>query len=587
MKLKSIYYLLLISLVLFTLSPDVSANEKGQDPSTGIIRVYNTVLHEIDPKIYGHFIEELGEQIHDGIWVYSKRLKKQQMVEDPRINRIRKDLFDAVHDMVQAKENGKTILRWPGGNFAESYFWKRGIGPREKRPLNTNEYWAKSSLQKGTLYNSIKNVLIYMMDSPYGVCGPDHDNQFGTDEFLVFCEKLGVEPYINVNYGSGTPQDATDWVEYCNGGLDTKWGKKRAKNGHPEPYNVKFWGIGNEIWGKWTIGHENAVNSYAKKYNLYAKQMKERDPTIKLVASGIDRLQTSRLYSKETRIWNQALLPLIKDNVDFLSEHLYLGLAPGYKFLKEPENKSAETEDEYYSVMGSPIMYQEMIDRGREDIEKALGKDTQVKLLIDEWNLWFSASQLIKANHPLADGLWTASVLHVLQKNSPICPINNFSMMVNTFGLIRTDDKGIVKTPSYHSMMLFSKYAKANYLKTLITSDTFTSKSFRNMTAQNGILYLDGNATGSTDGRELTITVINKHLKESISGTIEFSGFENQLLQVSEIIQMTHGQNPMTAYNTPDNRKNVIPKHLPLDAYRENWFEFPPHSLTVLTFEVK
>ncbi len=554
---------------------------------SGTIKIYSGVLHKIDPKIYGHFIEEVGDQIHDGIWIYDEHLKKHPTLDEPMLSLVRRDVFDAISEMAQGKGTWKTVLRWPGGNFTESYFWKRGIGPRDKRPLNKNEFWAESSISQGKFYNFSKHTLLSIIPGHYGVVGPDHNNQFGTDEFLTLCEKLDVEPYINVNYGSGTPEDAADWVEYCNGSIETPWGRKRAENGHPQPYNVKYWGIGNEVWGKWTIGYEESAQAYAQRYNQYAKLMKMRDPTIKLVASGIDKIDSSLLVSEGTETWNVTLLPLIKDNVDYLSIHRYIGFASQFSFFRGPQDKSAETEDEYYSVLSSPRMYQEMIDRCHADMDASLGQDTPVRLLIDEWNLWFTASQLIKANHPLTDGLWAAGVLHVLQKNAPVSPINNFSMLINTFGLIRTDDEGIVKTPSYYAMYLFSRYAQTNYLKTETDSDTFTNQSYRNVPAHEGTPYLDSSATISEDGKRLVVTVINKHLTMPMRSEFMFFGFEDRAYQITKIIQMTHAGNPMKAYNTPENRENVTPHTVPTGLFRDNVFTVPAHSLTFFIFDIQ
>ncbi|MCP4760840.1 MAG: hypothetical protein GY870_03595 [archaeon] len=551
----------------------------------GTIKIFNDVQHEIDPRIYSHFLEELGDQIHNGVWAYSDVLKKLSMMEDPQINLIRKDLFEAMYDIMKPIGDRKNLLRWPGGNFCESYFWKRGIGPREERQLNGNEFWGPSKLRKGFIYNFGKKYLRKRLKMMYGDVAPDHDNQFGTDEFLTLCEKLGVEPYINVNFGCGTPEDAADWIEYCNGSIDTKWGAERAKNGHPEPYNVKYWGIGNEIWGGWIIGFCSRAKTYTDRFKLFGKAMKERDSSIKLIACGIDNIVKGPLFAKDTPIWNKVVLSELKEYVDFISGHLYIGNSFNIPFLRWPPDKSAETEEGYYALMSSPLMYEEMIERCESDIEETLGKDSHVKMLIDEWNIWMSASQLIKANHPLTDGIWTASTLHVFQNNSTICPINNYSMLVNTFGLIRTDDEGIVKTPSYHAMNLIWNHTQPNLLKSEVQSDTFDNGPFINMVAREGTPFLDCNATISKNGKNITLTVVNKHLIEKIECTIDFDGFNGQDLKAIKIIQMGSDGNPMKEYNTPEKRENIIPVEIGNNSYQNNKIVLPPHSFTVLKFE--
>ncbi len=199
-------------------------------------------LGTIDPNIYGNFIEHLGRCIYGGIYDEGSPLA------DADGNRT--DVLEA------ARKLRVTQLRWPGGNFGSGYHWQDGIGPKDARPARYDLAWFERE-----------------------------SNRFGTDEFISTCRKLGTAPYIGVNIGTGTIDEASSWVEYCNRQGGTYFSDLRKKNGHPEPYAVKYWGIGNEIYGDWQIGHKNAAD-YAKMGLEFAKVMKWQDPSIKLVACG-------------------------------------------------------------------------------------------------------------------------------------------------------------------------------------------------------------------------------------------------------------------------------------------------------------
>ncbi|MCX7920039.1 MAG: hypothetical protein N3A72_10630 [bacterium] len=185
------------------------------------------------------------------------------------------------------KQAGVTLLRFPGGNYVSGYHWKDDIGPRDKRITSKNVAW-----------NDVDQ------------------HQVGTDEHISFCRLIGAEPMICVNAGNGTAEEAADWVEYCNGSPTTRWGKVRAENGHPEPYNVKFWEIGNELWGDWQIGHCTA-SEYARRYRAFYTAMKSRDPSIELIACG-----------HISGDWNEVLFQNCADILRSVSVHFLFSNTP-------------------------------------------------------------------------------------------------------------------------------------------------------------------------------------------------------------------------------------------------------------------
>ena len=231
-------------------------------------------IGKIDDKMYSSFTEHLGRSIYTGIYEPGH----PNADEDG----YRKDVMELV------KELGVPVIRYPGGNFVSCYDWHDGIGPKEKRPKRMDYAW--SSIET---------------------------NQFGIDEFCQWAEKVGIEPMIAVNLGTGSIKDAGDLVEYCNHPGGTYWSDLRAQNGHPEPYNIKYWCLGNEMEGSWQAGHLSAED-YTKKALEAAKIMRWVDPSIKLVACG-SSYEMLPTYME----WDRTMLTDLYNQVDYLSTHNY------------------------------------------------------------------------------------------------------------------------------------------------------------------------------------------------------------------------------------------------------------------------
>jgi alpha-N-arabinofuranosidase len=194
---------------------------------------------------------------------------------------VRRDVFEKIKSLNPA------FIRWPGGNVAQDYRWLWGIGPRDRRVTWTNLSWKNET----------------------------EPSDFGTDEFIAFARAAGAEPSLTVNVQSDVQklEEAAGWVEYCNGPATTQFGSLRARNGHPAPFGVKFWEVGNEIWGDWVRGHSDA-ETYARNYNRYAKAMRAVDPSIKLIAVGDNNMN-----------WNRTVLRAAGENIDYLAIHHYYG----------------------------------------------------------------------------------------------------------------------------------------------------------------------------------------------------------------------------------------------------------------------
>ena len=281
------------------------------------------------------------------------------------------------------KELNSPVYRWPGGNFVSGYDWKDGIGQRDKRPPRKNPAWK----------------------------GIEH-NDFGLDEFIMFCREVGAEPMIAVNSGFGDDHSAAQEVEYANGSIDTLMGRWRAANGHREPYNVKWWCIGNEMYGKWQLGHMD-LKHYVRKHNLFAKAMRKVDPSIKLVAVG------------SAGPWSEGMLESCADYMDLISEHFY-------KRAKESVIEHARQIPD--AVRGKVAAHRDY----RKRLEPLKGKD--IRIAIDEWNYWYGTHLFgeLGTRYFLRDALGIAAGLHEMIRNSDIIFMANYAQTVNVIGAIKT-----------------------------------------------------------------------------------------------------------------------------------------------------
>jgi len=507
----------------------------------------------VQKLLLGHFIEHLGRCIENGIWMY-KETKRPLLKEFP-LERIPSDLFQVMNAL------SPPIIRWPGGSFSDTYHWKDGIGPRAKRPKRRNRAWG------GPIKSFFCNL------------GPNERNHFGTDEFLALCEKLNAEAYININFGSGTVQEAADWVEYTNTKEATNWGAIRAENGHKEPYNVKYWGIANEIYGWHEVGYCKTAQKYAKRYIEFAKAMRRIDPNIKLVGVGCHKSD-----------WNRTFLEMTKGYVDYLSVHIYLPIInPILNVIRR--NPLPANEKVYYSIVNSAYNVEELIADTEQDIISVLGINglDSCKIALDEWNIWYHLSQIYRADKPpyvLRDGIWSACVINALIRNAHSVGMANFAQMVNCIGMILTYDHIIVKNPHYYVFKMYGDAWQPNLLKTEVKSPLISSKKFGYNIPARKKPVLDIEAAISDAGDSISIFCVNKHFKEPIIAEIHFVGDENLKLASKVEISELHHDNPfITNTKKIPNNINLINRTVN-DGKNPYIYELPPHSVTTLQFRL-
>jgi len=381
---------------------------------------------EVDSRIFGGFLEHMGRAVYQGIY------DPESVHADE--DGCRRDVLDALAGL------SMTAMRYPGGNFVSGYHWEDGIGPKESRPMVRELAW-----------NSIE------------------PNQFGTDEFMQVCRKMDWVPMLAVNLGTGTPEEARNWVEYCNGPQGTRYSDMRAANGHADPYNVTLWCLGNEMDAEWQLGHVPA-REYAIRAQQAAKLMKDLDQSLELVVCGSCTVDMPSYMS-----WDREVLEYISAYADYISTHRYVG------------NENNDTAD-FLGVTNS-------IDKQIEEIASvcryAQAKNRSWKraaICFDEWNVWYRnhevdgkremAPHLIEEVYNLEDALVAAGFLNSFIRYADVVKIANIAQIVNIIAPILTRGDDALKQSIYYTFEMFSKRRDGTSLRCTMEGPEYTSPSY-------------------------------------------------------------------------------------------------------------
>ena len=501
-------------------------------PRASIHVDYEKPGHEISRLIYGHFIEELGMCIQEGLWTPD--------ADDPDyfLGGIRPEVLEAVRTIDPA------CIRWPGGCFADSYRWRNGIGPMGDRRKMPNRVWGRLG----------KRI------------GPDVTNQFGTDEFLMFCEEVGAEPMITANVGTAPPSEAGDWVDYCNAGTDKRWGAERARNGRERPYGTRYWFVGNEMWNYWEPGWCSA-KEYAGRFLAHAKEMRKRDAGLELIAVGLPQ---------DTNQWNRTVLEEAGEEIDYLSIHAYyphllLTFGPG-KLLQRFS---------YYWVLQGVSFFERLLDRSWEAVLEYAPPGRDIRLTFDEWNLWYNFRDIVRTNYNLRDGLFCAAMLNGLMRRADRIPIANIAQMINCLGIIFVDYRGVLVTPGGWVFKMYAENTGDRSVEVKTNCDRIASR-------KSDLPVLNVAASGDDQGDTLSLFVVNQHLGEEIYAEVELAGFPpgGEVL----VHELFHAD--AFRYNTLSEPEAVVPStrllQLSIDkgeAGSSFIYSFPPHSVTVISFK--
>ncbi|MBN2069225.1 MAG: alpha-N-arabinofuranosidase [Opitutales bacterium] len=419
------------------------------------------------------------------------------------------------------KELNSPVYRWPGGNFVSGYDWRDGIGDRDRRPPRKNEAWV----------------------------GIEH-NDFGTDEFIAFCREINTQPMVAVNTGFGDAYSAAQWVEYCNAAADTIGGSWRKENGNETPYGVRYWCVGNEMWGTWQMGFMH-LDQYVIKHNMVAKAMWEIDDSLVLVASGDFDAQSkslsNNLENKGNRVrgWSEGLLEESADYMNMISEHFYCGRLP---WNDQPRL------DLLSHVAQIKTMIKKKADQHRE-LQAAMPslKGKRIPIALDEWNYWHRDAVYgeLGCVYDLADALGIAAGIHELYRQADIIPLATYAQTVNVIGCIKTS-----KTD-------------AEFATTGLVLSLYRDKfGLVPLAVENNHDPLDISAALDDNGKVLTVSVVNP-LEKDIP--IDLSVLNATLVENGEIYWITGAAE--TAHNAPGQPRQV-------DIYHKDGLS-PSSSLTV------
>lgn len=482
----------------------------------------NAPIGAISPRLYGHFAEHLGRCCYDGLWLGNRE------TTIPLQNGFRADVLAALRALPVP------LLRWPGGCYADHYHWRDGIGPAERRPVRLG---LSCGLQV------------------------EDDNSLGTHEFLWLCQQLGAEPYLAGNMGSGSVQELCDWLEYCNSVVRTTLARERAANGHPDPFGVKLWGVGNENWG---CGGNYEAAVYAREYVRYATMLRHVDPTAELVACG------------QEDDWNATLLATAGRHIDLI-DHLSI-----HHYWIRGGAETAFTEADYYALLAEAASTEEFVTRTAAIIAAATGGRKPIGIALDEWGVWHPEARewgprgaearapvTYEQANTLRDALAAAVALEGFHRQCRLLSMANLAQIVNVLqSVVNTDGARMWLTPTYHVLRMHAPHIGATALPADVTGDAGLPGGMAAVSA-----------TASRDQAGVTVTLINRHYRAGVDVRLNCPDAPASVRGV-----VLAADSPAAA-NSAANPDRVAPASLSVARDGETWrVELPPHSLATLRF---
>jgi len=493
------------------------------------------VIGEVDKNIYGNFVEHLGRCVYGGVYEPGSPLSDEKG--------FRKDVMAAVKDLKPS------LVRYPGGNFVSNYNWTDGVGPKAERVPRMELAWHRLET-----------------------------NEFGTNEFLDYTKAIGTEPYFAVNMGTGTIEEARRWVEYCNVKEGPYYAELRKKHGYPEPYNIKYWGLGNEMDGPWQMGHLDAID-YTKKAREAAKLMQRTSPGIKLIAAGSSNYRPGA----DPDYWNETVLNELKDVIDYIALHIYVG----------------NPDSNYYNFMATPLVLEQRTKIVKGFINKVMqtanraGREP-IYIAWDEYNVWYRArggaaavgKNALEEKYNLEDALVIACCLNAFIRNADVVKMANMAQLVNVIAPIFTSEKGLFKQTIYYPLQLFANNVYGTSLDAFVECKTYSTAKFvigsgETNTQQKAVPYLDVSATYK-DGN-ITFCVVNRNKEEAITtDIISQNGAFTGNFTVFEV----NGPDIKSQNSFDGEKVNTKEKTSIKPDGNKLLYSFPPHSFTMITGKV-
>jgi len=480
----------------------------------------------VDPRLFGGFLEHIGRAVYEGVY-------------DPQSNQADENGFrkDVLRSLTRLR---LTAMRYPGGNFASGYHWLDGIGPRDSRPR-------------------IRDLASQSIEP----------NQFGTDEFTQLSKLMNWTPMMAVNLGTGSPEEARNWVEYCNSHVGTKYADLRGENGAIDPYAVKLWCLGNEMDGHWQQGHVPA-DQYAIRAQQAAKLMKDVDPSIELVVCGSAEIGLPTYME-----WDRTVLEYIGDYADFVSLHRYIG------------KWNSDTAD-YLAAPNSIDQQIEVMDGLCRYIQARTRSKKRYYLAFDEWNVWYRtqnaesvnghgkfAQHLVEEQYNLEDALIVAGFLNSFIRHADVLKIANLAQIVNVIAPILTRGDQILLQSTYFPFLLYTQRRDGVALQLIVRGPGYDSPSYG---------YVHTVDTSAILGKDLLHTfLVNRSVDETARVQIVPAGISLKSVHSAELVT-----GPSADASNTFEKPNTICNQTFSDIKWEDGnavVQLPPLSIAAISFE--
>ena len=492
---------------------------------TKIILDTDLAKTKINKHIYGHFAEHLGRSVYGGLYV------GEENSSIANTKGVRNDIIKALIELKVPN------MRWPGGCFADAYQWKDGIGPKKDRPSLINAWWG----------------------------GTKEDNSFGSHDFLDLCERIGAEPYLAGNVGSGSVKDLSDWVSYVNHPGGSPMAALRKQNGREKPWNVKMWGVGNEAWG---CGGNMTAEYYSNIYRQYATFMNDWSKDAKLfrVASGANDGDYD---------WTETLMKNIP--LSLLS-----GVALHHYSVLDWKDKGPSVtfnEAQYFKTMQEAWKMEEFVTRHSTILDK-YDPDKQVALLVDEWGGWYNVEDgtnpgFLYQQNTMRDAMIAGLTLNIFNNHADRVRGANLAQMVNVLqAVILTKDEKMLLTPTYHVMKMYNVHQDATLIPTHIEAPDYKFGTDK-------LAAVSASCSRDASGR-LNISLTNIDYSRSNEITVELKG-EN-FSKVSGTILSSTKINDHNTFEQPEKISTAVFKNVKLEKQILK-LTIPAHSVIVLKVE--
>jgi alpha-N-arabinofuranosidase len=491
---------------------------------------------DLDRHVLGAFLEHLGRAVYTGVYDPGNPLSDSRG--------FRRDVLDEIRQL------GVPIIRYPGGNFVSGYNWLDGVGPKEQRPTVLERAW-----------NSLET------------------NQFGTNDFIDWCKAVGTEPLLGFNLGTGTPEQAVAYVEYCNFSRGTKWSDLRRSHGYEQPHNVRYWCLGNEMDGPWQMGTMPA-REYGRKARDIAQQIRVIDPTLKLIACG-----SSAPSMPTYLVWDREVLEECFDQVDGLSLHCYYG---------NTEPLTGNDTSRYLAM--NLDMERQILEIGAVcDYVQGLKKSPKrLWLSFDEWNVWYRARsgihtngqgqfapKLLEEQYNLEDALLVGGFINALLRQSERTRVACLAQIVNVIAPLMTSPTGVLRQTTYYPYMWSLKYARGRVLAPDLSGDTYEihAGSLRADVARDDLVpYVDVVITHDRERNEAAVFMLNRDLASERELVLDWENLTPTRVLACETLTGPD----LKAINTFDAPNRVRPEALDApSAGRSMTFKLPKASYTV------